>query len=230
MVSRSQKCAFLEWARPLAQQVQQNWGVPWQNVVAQAAVETTYGTSPLARQAKNYFGIHGQGSAGSMVCERYRTQCRAYNTPTESFDDYGRFLNENALYSGAMAYRDDPYRFVTHVWLSGYAEATGYAEQVSRSLREIDPTLPPPNAELRRLWHQADSTGHWTIHGDHIVDPRQVLAMRSLIASVPTIGTGTRATAATAIATMDSSKLTGISVAALVTVALGYYAWRAYRS
>src|SRR5207253_2729757 len=91
-------------------------GVPASVTIAQAILETYWGSSRLAREANNYFGIKAQtrgGSAGSIWFDVWEViggrnvvqsqAFRAYNTIAESFVDHGLFFVENGRYAGAMA-------------------------------------------------------------------------------------------------------------------------------
>ena len=90
-------------------------GVPASVTIAQAILESYWGSSRLAREANNYFGIKAQtrgGSAGSIWFDVWeviggrsimQTQAfRAYHTISESFVDHGLFFVENSRYTRAM--------------------------------------------------------------------------------------------------------------------------------
>ncbi|MCL0330105.1 glycoside hydrolase family 73 protein [Apilactobacillus xinyiensis] len=72
-------------------------------MMAQAALESGYGTSSLAVSANNYFGIKGnyQGQSNSMNTSEYGSNgaynttanFRKYPSPAESLQDYATFLN-----------------------------------------------------------------------------------------------------------------------------------------
>ena len=118
-------------------------GVPASVTIAQAILESYWGSSRLAHEANNYFGIKAQtkgGSAGSIWMDVWEViggrnvmqsqAFRAYNSIAESFVDHGRFFSENGRYSGALAVRDDPRAFARAINAAGYATDPGYASKL----------------------------------------------------------------------------------------------------
>jgi len=118
-------------------------GVPASVTIAQAILETYWGSSRLAREANNYFGIKAQtrvGTAGVVWFDVWEViggrnvmqsePFRAYNSIAESFVDHGRFFLENGRYGGAMAAKDDAKQFAREVNRAGYATDPGYASKL----------------------------------------------------------------------------------------------------
>jgi flagellum-specific peptidoglycan hydrolase FlgJ len=118
-------------------------GVPASVTIAQAILESYWGSSRLAREANNYFGIKAQtrgGSAGSIWFDVWEViggrnimqsqAFRAYNSIAESFVDHGLFFVENSRYSAAVAARDDPRRFAREINRAGYATDPTYASKL----------------------------------------------------------------------------------------------------
>jgi flagellum-specific peptidoglycan hydrolase FlgJ len=118
-------------------------GVPASVTIAQAILESYWGSSRLARDANNYFGIKAQthgGSAGSIWLNVWEViggrnvvesqAFRAYNSIAESFVDHGQFFLENGRYNSAMAARDDPRQFAREINRAGYATDPAYASKL----------------------------------------------------------------------------------------------------
>jgi flagellum-specific peptidoglycan hydrolase FlgJ len=118
-------------------------GVPASVTIAQAILESYWGSSRLARDANNYFGIKAQtrgGSAGSIWFDVWEViggrnvmqsqAFRAYDTIAESFVDHGRFFMENARYATAMAVKSDAQQFAREVNRAGYATDPAYASKL----------------------------------------------------------------------------------------------------
>jgi flagellum-specific peptidoglycan hydrolase FlgJ len=118
-------------------------GVPASVTIAQAILESYWGSSRLAHDANNYFGIKAQtrgGSAGSLTFDVWeviggrnvvQTQAfRAYNTIAESFVDHGLFFLENSRYASAMAVKDDARQFAVQINRDGYATDPSYASKL----------------------------------------------------------------------------------------------------
>jgi flagellum-specific peptidoglycan hydrolase FlgJ len=122
---------------------QDQTGVPASVTIAQAILETYWGSSRLAREANNYFGIKAQtrsGPAGVVSFDVWEVfggrnvvqsePFRAYNTIAESFVDHGQFFLENGRYTAAMAARDDPKQFAREINRAGYATDPAYASKL----------------------------------------------------------------------------------------------------
>jgi flagellum-specific peptidoglycan hydrolase FlgJ len=118
-------------------------GVPASVTIAQAILESYWGSSRLATDAKNFFGIKAQpqgGTAGSVSLAVWEviggrnvveTQAfRAYNTVAESFVDHGLFFLQNPRYGGAMAVKNDPRKFAVAINREGYATDPAYASKL----------------------------------------------------------------------------------------------------
>lgn len=118
-------------------------GVPASVTIAQAILESYWGSSRLAREANNYFGIKAQtkvGPAGvvwfdvwEVIGGRNVMQAqafRAYRSVAESFVDHGLFFQENARYASAIAVRNDPRAFARAINVDGYATDPAYASKL----------------------------------------------------------------------------------------------------
>ena len=118
-------------------------GVPASVTIAQAILESYWGSSRLAQEANNYFGIKAQtrgGSAGSIWFDVWEViggrnvmqsqAFRAYKTIAESFVDHGRFFMENARYGAAMAVKSDAQQFARELNRAGYATDPSYASKL----------------------------------------------------------------------------------------------------
>jgi flagellum-specific peptidoglycan hydrolase FlgJ len=119
---------------------QDQTGIPASVTIAQAILETYWGSSRLAREANNYFGIKAQtqsGPAGSVTFDVWEViggrnvfrsePFRAYNSIAESFVDHARFFVDNSRYAGAIAVRDDAQQFARAINRAGYATDPSYA-------------------------------------------------------------------------------------------------------
>ena len=120
-----------------------NTGVPASVTIAQAILESYWGSSRLAREANNFFGIKAQtrgGSAGSIWFDVWEViggrnvmqsqAFRAYRSIAESFVDHGRFFAENGRYGAAMAVKGDAKQFAREVNRAGYATDPSYASKL----------------------------------------------------------------------------------------------------
>jgi LysM repeat protein len=118
-------------------------GIPASVTIAQAILESYWGSSRLSREANNYFGIKAQtrsGPAGNVWLDVWeviggrnvvQTQpFRVYHTIAESFVDHGRFILENSRYGSALAVKDDARKFARELNRDGYATDPGYAAKL----------------------------------------------------------------------------------------------------
>jgi flagellum-specific peptidoglycan hydrolase FlgJ len=117
--------------------------VPASVTIAQAILESNWGSSRLAQENANYFGIKAGGHDGTAGVVWYDTwevldgetvvqpaPFRAYREPGDSFVDHGRFFLENARYHDALAVRSDPREFAREITRAGYATDPSYAPKL----------------------------------------------------------------------------------------------------
>jgi flagellum-specific peptidoglycan hydrolase FlgJ len=129
----------------------ENTGVPASVTIAQAILESYWGSSRLSKEANNYFGIKAQtkqGTAGSVTFQVWEViggrnvmqnqAFRAYNAIADSFTDHGRFFIENGRYAAAMAARKDPRQFAREIARAGYATDPAYASKLIALMDRYD--------------------------------------------------------------------------------------------
>ncbi|WP_136604681.1 glycoside hydrolase family 73 protein [Paenibacillus dokdonensis] len=96
------KAEFIATIAPCAVKDMQATGVPASLTIAQAALESGWGSSGLTKQANNLFGIKGSGTAGSctMPTKEYvngkqitvNAAFRAYHNWSESVADHSKLI------------------------------------------------------------------------------------------------------------------------------------------
>jgi flagellum-specific peptidoglycan hydrolase FlgJ len=144
--------AFLESIAPAARNSQRRYGVPASVVIAQAVLETGWGTSQLAHSARNYFGMTcGPNGAGPIATGCYvgsdrvcdDTGCwpsaasfRVYGSLADSVSDHGQQLKTNRRYKAAYKARSRPETFVKRMAKAGYATDPGYGQRVIRIMKK----------------------------------------------------------------------------------------------
>ena len=117
--------------------------MPASVTIAQAILESYWGSSRLAHDANNYFGIKAQtrgGTAGSVSFSVWEVlggrnvaqwqAFRAYTTIADSFVDHGLFFVQNWRYASAMSARGDPKQFAREINRAGYATDPSYASKL----------------------------------------------------------------------------------------------------
>ncbi len=130
---------------------QEATGVPASVTIAQAILESYWGSSRLSTEAHNYFGIKAQpkpGPAGAVSFDVWEVvggrnvvqnqSFRAYHNAAESFVDHGQFFLENGRYAAAMAARRDPRQFAREINRAGYATDPAYASKLIALMDRYD--------------------------------------------------------------------------------------------
>ncbi|GEM48821.1 glycoside hydrolase family 73 protein [Deinococcus cellulosilyticus] len=164
--SNMQRFRFILAAIPLAHEVSVKTGVPMSAMIAQAALETGYGSSYLARTHNNYFGIKCNGTWAKCVSRfdteyvngqktGWTSQFRSYTSAAGSFYDYATFLKVNPRYAAAFQSRKDGKEFASRVARAGYATDPGYAKKLHTiidGLRLEALNVPPSEWKLDPLF------------------------------------------------------------------------------
>jgi peptidoglycan hydrolase FlgJ len=136
---------FVAAVLPLARRAAERLGVDPKVLVAQAALETGWGSRmpqhPDGSAAHNLFGIKAGASwHGPRVSQatlehvdgalrRERASFRAYSSLAESFEDYTRLIADNPRYAKALEQATDARGYVEAVTSAGYATDPAYAQK-----------------------------------------------------------------------------------------------------
>lgn len=146
---------FIAAVGPAAQDNMRHSGIPASFTVAEAALESGWGTSGLTLNAKNLFGVKAdaswKGEVLSMPTKEYingdwgtyDAKWRKYEDWNEAIDDHAAFLTENSRYKDAFAIPhigiDDtqPWgeTFAEAVAKAGYATDPEYASKIITIMR-----------------------------------------------------------------------------------------------
>lgn len=139
---------FVHLLAPHARKAQRITGIPASVSLAQAALESGWGKSLLAKKAKNLFGIKaGRRWRGKTVSlptteyvdgHPYRTMAiwRMYDSYEEAFIDHAK-LFYNGLYDEALPYRSDAVEFAKRM-APVYATDPTYATKLLMLMRKYD--------------------------------------------------------------------------------------------
>ncbi len=143
-VDDAQKQKFIEKMLPQATAAAQQLGVDPRAIVAQAALETRWGTSQPADSAggsQNYFGIKAgaswQGASVESSTTEYvageagteQARFRAYGSLAENVADYVRVLHQ-PRYADALGTGNDVRSFANALQRGGYATDPEYANKL----------------------------------------------------------------------------------------------------
>ena len=144
-IEEGTKQQFIEKMLPQAQAAGRELGVDPHAIIAQAALETGWGTSQPADESgasHNLFGIKaGQRWQGASVVSNtveyesgvasdVAARFRAYGTAQESVNDYVSLLRDNPRYAAALNTGGDVHAFATALQRGGYATDPDYANKL----------------------------------------------------------------------------------------------------
>lgn len=134
---------FINKLAPIAVEDMRRYGIPASLTIAQAILESNWGTSGLTQKGNNLFGIKGTGPAGSVAMptteyrgqDRYTTtaQFRKYNAWSESVADHTRLIlngtkDKPKRYHGVLG--ADYKTAATAIWKGGYATDPKYPQKL----------------------------------------------------------------------------------------------------
>ncbi|WP_322631110.1 glucosaminidase domain-containing protein [Aedoeadaptatus coxii] len=137
---------FFETYGPLAQEVGKRYHLIPSVILAQAAVESNFGESQLSKEYHNYFGIKGRGKGSVMLStteffgeseERVRDGFRTYDSPRESFYDYGKLIAKAPRYEKVReATTREAYAQALHP--AGYSTNPRYGEILLNTIAQYN--------------------------------------------------------------------------------------------
>jgi len=140
-----------------AKRVEEKLNVPFEVVIAQAALETGWGQKIIKTESggssNNLFNIKAdkrwngdktnketlEFEQGAMV--KKREPFRVYETVTESINDYINFLSKSDRYKPALEKANDVEQFLHNLQSAGYATDPKYAEKIMGTLRTVTSLL-----------------------------------------------------------------------------------------
>ena len=119
--------------------------IPASITLAQGLLESSAGTSRLARQGNNHFGIKCGGSwRGRYMLvndDAPNERFRVYSSVRESYEDHSRFLTEHRRYAGLFRLSTTDYKGWAHGLKSaGYATNPRYASLLINVIEKYDLT------------------------------------------------------------------------------------------
>ena len=142
--------SFVQTLWPHAQKAGEQLGVDPKAILAQAALETGWGKYPMAKTdgspSYNLFGIkadHRWSGDKALVstlefkegvAQREKAAFRAYDSFSQSFEDYADFLKNSERYQEALEAGDNAAMFAAYLQKGGYATDPNYADKITNIL------------------------------------------------------------------------------------------------
>lgn len=110
----------------------ERYGVPASITLAQGLLESAAGTSRLATQGNNHFGIKCGGRWNGpymlMTDDAPDEKFRVYKNASESYEDHSRFLRDNQRYASLFSLKRTDYQgWARGLKKAGYATSPTYA-------------------------------------------------------------------------------------------------------
>lgn len=137
---------FIKAVSPAARESAAKTKIPASFTVAEAALESAWGASQLARQGFNLFGVKAdaawKGAVLTMPTREYlkgtwvivQARWRKYNDWLGSIQDHAAFLLTNPRYKPAFQHADGE-GFARAVAAAGYATDPQYAQKIISIIR-----------------------------------------------------------------------------------------------
>jgi flagellum-specific peptidoglycan hydrolase FlgJ len=153
---------------PYAKQSQDKTGVPALVIMAQAALETGWGSTVVGNMMFGKKDADGQNGNEQLLTTteyfdnpdkkfpvvisvtkvgaklwKYKIKdwFRKYATPEESFTDHAKLMITSRHYAPAMALKADPYKFASAI-APKYATDPDYASKLHKLMKMIDTLIP----------------------------------------------------------------------------------------
>jgi flagellum-specific peptidoglycan hydrolase FlgJ len=146
-VGKNPKADWYKWIIPLAKTIGAEYGIPWQAIAVQTALETGWGKSSLLSKYNNFGGIKavkGDSSVNMATKEfvngKYITITDGFATwptPYDGLVGYAKFFHRNKRYKTALLYPNDPIKFIAEIKKAGYATDPLYVSKLSNLLKDI---------------------------------------------------------------------------------------------
>lgn len=157
--------SFIDTYGQAAFDVGKKYSIPYEAIIAQAAIESGYGQSRLTKEANNFFGIKAGSQWKGKVIEmnteeegprgRYtvKAQFRSYSSPEAGFTGYAKFIHNNPRYAQALNHPKDPEQYIKEIKKAGYATDSQYVDtnlQVQQKIKEYirSKNLFPPSSDV----------------------------------------------------------------------------------
>ena len=126
---------YINSYKNIAIQQEQKYNIPASIKLAQGILESGAGTSYLAKEANNHFGIKCQtdwrGARAYKDAEISNECFRKYNNVADSYEDHSKFLTERSRYARLFLLRKTDYRgWAKGLQECGYATDKGYANKL----------------------------------------------------------------------------------------------------
>jgi hypothetical protein len=125
---------YIDQYKSLALEQEKLYGIPAPITLAQGLLESTAGTSLLAINANNHFGVKALGGWSGGIYRAWddepsKSKFRVYKSVEESFTDHSKILKNNSRYQSLFSISVYDYRsWANGLQKAGYATSKDYAK------------------------------------------------------------------------------------------------------
>lgn len=165
---------FIEHIAPLVQKIAPMYGIQvCSPIIAQACLESAYGTSELAVNAKNYFGLKFRKgrcpSAMPMPYKKKGSEQRPDGSYVVYDMDWFQFATMEACVTGYFDFINvanyanlkgvtDPYTYLVNIKADGYATSNDYVNRVMAVIKNNNLTIYDSKGDIKMAANGAESS------------------------------------------------------------------------
>ncbi|GHU07591.1 hypothetical protein FACS189431_2400 [Alphaproteobacteria bacterium] len=145
---QSEPTRFIEFWHDTAVAIEILYGIPWEAVMSQAALESGWGTSNFARTKHAFFGV-GAVDSNTGNGTPYTSDAMSwfgYAGRVGTYDNsFAEFIHDNSGYriNGAFNHVDDPVGYIDAICAFGYASGCGDGSYQSENKSIINNNIKP---------------------------------------------------------------------------------------
>lgn len=133
---------FINRYAPHAMEQQIKYGIPASVILAQMAIESSWGTSALARNDNNFFGIKKGSSWTGQVSyyddDQAHEAFRSYDNVGQSLSDHSATLLQPRYLHRCPTDSTDHLGWIKGIKAGGYATASNYVDSVESLIRKYE--------------------------------------------------------------------------------------------
>ena len=133
---------FINRYAPYAMEQQIKYGIPASVILAQMAIESSWGTSALARNDNNFFGIKKGSSWAGRVSyyddDQAHEAFRSYDNVGQSLSDHSATLLQPRYLRHCPTDSTDHLGWIKGIKVGGYATASNYVDSVESLIRKYE--------------------------------------------------------------------------------------------
>ena len=141
LYSQSVTDSYIDQYSDLAIKEMKKYGIPASIILAQGILESANGTSQLATEGNNHFGIKCHGWKGMKIYfdDDEKNECfRKYNNPKRSYRDHSEFLITRSRYSKLFNLELTDYKgWSEGLQDAGYATSSDYSDNLIKLIDQF---------------------------------------------------------------------------------------------